>query len=138
MLFVAFNHFATPQICACFSGVCSNKMASNAGAGDDDMTGPAKAAQQQGLQIDDEDLNQLKLDFDDVVKRNNLADDATSSRIADYLMNHEGPVNTEKFANTFGLTMKDANTMLMWIHIGTRFKSEVIDTSADRARNAHM
>jgi len=103
-------------------------------APEQDISGAAQAAQQRGLEMDDSDLQQLKADFDAVVQRYNLAGDAMSSRVADYLTTHPPPIKTEAFAAEFGMTLRDANTMLMWIHIGTRFKSEVIDTSAERAR----
>ena len=85
----------------------------------------------------DEDLSRLKQDFDAVCQKYDFQGDAMSSKLADFLTSGK-QVRAQEMADTFGMTMKDANTFLMWVQIGTQFKSEVIDRNAQAAREGRL
>lgn len=85
----------------------------------------------------DEDLTRLKHDFDAVCQKYNFQSDAMAGKLADFLTGGR-QVQAQEMSDTFGMTMKDANTFLMWISIGTRFKSEVIDRNARAAREGRL
>jgi hypothetical protein len=89
--------------------------------------------------MDDEDLAKLKADFDKVCIKYDFQNDAMSSKLADFLTSKgSDKVEASTMADNFGMTLKDANTFLMWIQIGTTFKTEVIDRNAQLARQGQL
>lgn len=109
----------------------------NAGDGAEHMSTAAQAAQSHGLEMSDEDITQLKVDFEAVVKKYQLDAGEKSGQMADYLT-RGGKVDTTEFAAEFEMEMRDANTMLMWIQIGTQFKTTVIDRNAELMREGKL
>ena len=103
------------------------------------MTPAAEAAKQHGLEMHDEDLVKLKSDFDAVCQKYNFQNDVMSSKLADFLTSSDGArMESKVVAKKFGMTMSDANTFLMWIQIGTKFKADVIDQNAQLAREGKL
>jgi hypothetical protein len=99
------------------------------------MTEAAQAAQRHGLEMHDEDLVKLKADFDAVCKKHNFQNEAMSSKLADFLTGSgSSKMEAGTVAEEFGMELQDANTFLMWIQIGTKFKSDVIDRNAQLAK----
>ena len=47
-------------------------------------------------------------------------------------------MQSQVVADKFGMTMQDANTFLMWIQIGTMFKSDVIDHNAQLMKDGKL
>ena len=89
--------------------------------------------------MDDEDLTRLKSDFDAVVQKYSFGSDAMSSKLADFLTSGDAStVQASTVAEEFGMTLQDAHTFLMWIQIGTTFKTNVIDKNAQLAREGQL
>ena len=103
------------------------------------MTTAAAAAKRHGLEMNDEDLVQLKSDFDAVCKKYNFQNEEMSSKLADFLTSGgSDKMQSQVVADKFGMTMQDANTFLMWIQIGTMFKSDVIDHNAQLMKDGKL
>lgn len=103
------------------------------------MTSAAKAAQKHGLEMNDEDLTKLKSDFDAVCQKYNFQNDEMASTLADFMSSSRGEqMESKVVADKFGMTLPDANTFLMWIQIGTKFKADVIDRNAQLAREGKI
>lgn len=104
-----------------------------------DMSSAAQAAAQHGLEMDDEDLVKLKADFDAVCKKYDFTGDEMSGKLADFLTSKGADrMESKTLADKFGMTLQDANTFLMWIQIGTRFKTDVIDRNAQLAKEGKL
>jgi hypothetical protein len=89
--------------------------------------------------MDDEDMTKLKADFDKVCAKYDFQNDAMSSKLADFLTSKgSDKVEASTMAEKFGMTLVDANTFLMWIQIGTKFKTDVIDRNAQLAREGKV
>lgn len=89
--------------------------------------------------MNDEDLVQLKSDFDAVCKKYNFQNEEMSSKLADFLTSGgSDKMQSQVVADKFGMTMQDANTFLMWIQIGTMFKSDVIDHNAQLMKDGKL
>ena len=103
------------------------------------MTAAAEAAKQHGLEMHDEDLVKLKSDFDAVCQKYDFQNEEMSSKLADFLTSAGGAqMESKVVADRFGMSMTDANTFLMWIQIGTKFKADVIDKNAQLAREGKL
>ena len=81
----------------------------------------------------------LKADFDGVCAKYDFTGDKMSGKLADFLTSHgNDKVESRALAEAFGMTLQDANTFLMWIQIGTRFKADVIDRNAQLAKEGKI
>ena len=89
--------------------------------------------------MDDEDLVKLKADFDAVCGKYDFQNEEMSAKLADFLTSSGGAqMESKVVAEKFGMTMSDANTFLMWIQIGTKFKTDVMDKNAQLAREGKL
>lgn len=87
------------------------------------------------MELQEEDFEALKKNFDQVCDKYNLRSEEKSSQIADFLTDQSARnFDTRAISEKFGMSMRDANTFLMWIQVGTKFKREVIDKNAELAR----
>lgn len=87
------------------------------------------------IQLQDDDFEALKKNFDHVCDKYNLRTEEKSSQMADFLTDpNSANFDTKAVADKFGMSMRDANTFMMWIQVGTKFKREVIDKNAELAR----
>lgn len=86
------------------------------------------------IQLQEDDFEALKKNFDYVCDKYNLRSEEKSSQIADFLTDPSAAnFDTNAVAEKFGMSMRDANTFMMWIQVGTKFKREVIDKNAELA-----
>lgn len=93
----------------------------------------------KGVQLQEDDLEALKKNFDYVCDKYNLRSEEKSSQIADFLTDPSASnFDTKAVADKFGMSMKDANAFMMWIQVGTQFKKEVIDKNAELARQGRL
>lgn len=87
------------------------------------------------MQLQDEDFEALKKNFDHICDKYDLRSEEKSSLIADFLTDQTSRnFDTKAVSEKFGMSMRDANTFLMWIQVGTNFKREVLDKNAELAR----
>eukprot|EP00892_Ulva_mutabilis_P011907 jgi/Ulvmu1/9089/UM005_0184.1 len=87
------------------------------------------------MQLQEEEFEALKTNFDHICDKYNLRSEEKSSEIADFLTDSSSAnFDTKAVSEKFGMSMRDANTFLMWIQVGTNFKRDVIDKNAELAR----